>query len=260
MLHMDGLTCPEQGTIKEGMGKDRVQVGFFGKLEPPWLNPFVPTRVNKGHIIRSLGCDEESSSQENEGLSSGNNHWGPLHRDIGEGLVEGSGVSIRAIPDGVGLSFPYDLFLTVSNCDKGILHRLCRIEGGHPDQRRFSSPFEVGREVGHEDSRWNKHGLTPSQEALLPGWRFRAPPRRARVFQGNPDDFEGTRSQGLGNLKIPCASFPGSKPISPEMQKPPFSARPGPLLLFQGEHSEFSPSPVQEIPSSLSTINTFAFT
>jgi hypothetical protein len=63
VLHVRNLPGPEQGTIKNSMRDDRPTVIFIGELEPPRFNSIVPAGVNEGHIIGSLGRDEEAMAE-----------------------------------------------------------------------------------------------------------------------------------------------------------------------------------------------------
>jgi len=84
MLHMEGLPGAKQGPIKKGLGKDRIQIGFFGKLESPRLYPFIPTGMDKSSYPQESRPLRRLPPIEIGGPSSGDNHEGPSYRNTGE--------------------------------------------------------------------------------------------------------------------------------------------------------------------------------
>ena len=66
VLHMKGVPGPQQGPVKNGMGYVGIVRVSLRELKPPWLNPVIPARVDKGHITRGLGYDQDTAAERTE--------------------------------------------------------------------------------------------------------------------------------------------------------------------------------------------------
>jgi hypothetical protein len=125
------------------MRHDGIGVIFIRKLKPPRFDPFVPTGMDKRHIVRGRSHDEESAPK---GIERSH-----LRGIVVIGFVITSGKLIERRQRnlnpsqtlGVRLSNPQRVFLAVSDGHRGVLDRLPFVERSHPHERGFPAPFEV---------------------------------------------------------------------------------------------------------------------
>ncbi len=60
VLHVHCVPSPQERAVKDRVGCDRSAVPSFTKVEPIRLDPFIPCRMDEGHVV--VGADEDKES------------------------------------------------------------------------------------------------------------------------------------------------------------------------------------------------------
>ena len=221
VLHVDGLTRPKEGAVKNRMNYGAkgtllfiIGVKAVGEPEAVRLYALVPARMNESRVAGYARKNEVALIDTGYRLYLAAIVEGVL---VGAALGVGEPLGFRkgcihvSYAIAIGLALPIELASTVANRNVCALHGLSLIEARHPYERRLTAPLEVRREVRHQGRGMDVHrSLFPEIGGAEDG-AFQLHHVQSRSLERNPDHLERILTEGPRHGQSLCGRLPPEK-------------------------------------------------
>ncbi len=190
MFQVKGFSGPQQRPIEDGMGNQRPRTVGIRQIEPPDFDAFIPTGMDKTHVVAGSGRDEQSTLQIAKGALIGAVEIRSFIAAFRKPRMIRQALFDAGDPAVIGFSGPEDGAFAVHHMDVGVIDRFSAIQGRHPYEGGIPPLFEMDGQIGDQGGSRYEHGLGRIEQRFAQNGAFDLHDIQPRFFQGDSHHFE----------------------------------------------------------------------